>query len=70
MTKLYLEPGEKVTLEYSLMESKVNVEYRIEYYTEKLNSSKTTEDVNLHTYSLRIQKSKLELINNLLNKLL
>ena len=70
MTKLYLEPVEKVTLEYSLMESKVNVEYRIEYYTEKLNSSKTTEDVNLHTYSLRIQKSKLELINKLLDKLL
>ena len=70
MTKLYLEPSEKVTLEYSLMESKVNVEQRIEYYTEKLNSYKTTEDVNLHTYSLRIQKSKLELINNLLDKLL
>jgi|9_EtaG_2_1085328.scaffolds.fasta_scaffold03170_6 hypothetical protein len=70
MTKLYLEPVEKVTLEYSLMESKVNVEYRIEYYTEKLNSSTTTEDVNLHTYSLRIQKSKLELINKLLDKLL
>jgi|TARA_R100000781_G_scaffold112268_2_gene79376 hypothetical protein len=70
MTKLYLEPSEKVTLEYSLMESKVNVEQRIEYYTDKLNSSTTTEDVNLHTYSLRIQKSKLELINQLLNKLL
>ena len=70
MTKLYLEPVEKVTLEYSLMESKVNVEQRIEYYTEKLNSSTTTEDVNLHTYSLRIQKSKLELINKLLDKLL
>ena len=70
MTKLYLEPGERVTLEFSLMSTKKQVIQRIEYYTDNLNSSKNTQDVNLYTDALRIQKSKLELINKLLDKLL
>jgi hypothetical protein len=69
MTKLYLESFEKITLEYSLIESKVNVEKRIEYYTGKLNSSNNTEDVNIYTELLKIQKHKLQSITNLLNKL-
>ena len=69
MTKLYLEPGEKVTIEFSLIESKVNTEERIEYYTGKLNSSNNTEDVKRYTELLKIQKHKLQSITNLLNKL-
>ena len=69
MTKLYLESGEKVTLEFSLIESKVNTEKRIEYYTGKLNSSNNTEDVKRYTELLKIQKHKLQSITNLLNKL-
>ena len=69
MTKLYLEPGEKTTLEFSLIESKVNTEERIEYYTGKLNSSNNTEDVKRYTELLKIQKTKLQSITNLLNKL-
>ena len=70
MTELYLEPGEKVTVEFSLIESKVNTEDRIKYYTDKLNSSDNTEDVKRHTESLKIQKDKLKSITNLLDKLL
>ena len=69
MTKLYLESGEKITLEFSLIESKVNTEERIEYYTGKLNSSNNTEDVKRYTELLKIQKTKLQSITNLLNKL-
>ena len=69
MTKLYLESGEKITLEFSLIESKVNTEERIEYYTGKLNSSNNTEDVKRYTELLKIQKNKLHSITNLLNKL-
>ena len=69
MTKLYLESGEKITLEFSLIESKVNTEERIEYYTGKLNSSNNTEDVKRYTELLKIQKNKLQSITNLLNKL-
>jgi|TARA_R100001594_G_scaffold11496_2_gene25985 hypothetical protein len=69
MTKLYLESGEKITLEFSLIESKVNTEERIEYYTGKLNSSNNTEDVKRYTELLKIQKHKLQSITNLLNKL-
>ena len=70
MTKLYLEPGEKVTIEYSLIESKVITEERIKYYTDKLNSSNNTEEVQRYTKSLKIQKDKLKSITNLLDKLL
>ena len=70
MTKLYLEPGEKVTIEFSLIESKVNTEERVKYYTNKLNSSNNTEEVQRYTKSLKIQKDKLKSITNLLDKLL
>ena len=70
MTKLYLEPGEKVTIEFSLIESKVITEERIKYYTDKLNSSNNTEEVQRYTKSLKIQKDKLKSITNLLDKLL
>ena len=70
MTKLYLEPGEKVTIEFSLIESKVNTEERVKYYTNKLNSSNNTEEVQRYTKSLKIQKDKLKSIINLLDKLL
>ena len=70
MTKLYLEPGEKVTIEFSLIESKVNTEDRVKYYTNKLNSSNNTEEVQRYTKSLKIQKDKLKSITNLLDKLL
>ena len=69
MTKLYLEPGEKTTLEFSLIESKVNTEERIEYYNDKLNGSSNTEEVKKYTDLLKIQKNKLQLITNLLDKL-
>ena len=70
MTKLYLEPSEKVTIEFSLIESKVNTEERVKYYTNKLNSSNNTEEVQRYTKSLKIQKDKLKSITNLLDKLL
>ena len=70
MTKLYLEPGEKVTIEFSLIESKVITEERIKYYTDKLNSSNNTEEVQMYTKTLKIQKDKLKSITNLLDKLL
>jgi hypothetical protein len=69
MTKLYLEPGEKTTLEFSLIESKVNTEERIEYYNDKLNGSSNTEDVKIYTELLKGAKNKLQSITNLLNKL-
>ena len=70
MTELYLEPGEKVTVEFSLIESKVNTENRVKHYIDKLNSSDNTEDVKRYTESLKIQKDKLKSITNLLDKLL
>jgi|TARA_R100001594_G_scaffold65894_1_gene100210 hypothetical protein len=70
MTKLYLESGEKITVEFSLMESKAITEERIKYYTDKLNSANNTEEIKVFTESLKNQKYKLKSINNLLNKLL
>ena len=69
MTKLYLEPGEKITLEFSLIESQLNTQERIDYITDKLNSSNNTEDVKIYTEILKGLKNKLKSINNLLNKL-
>jgi len=69
MTKLYLEGTEKLTVEFSLIEFRVNAQERIEYYTNKLNGSDNTKDVNYYTDLIRIQKDKLNSINNILNKL-
>tara|TARA_R100001082_G_scaffold92476_1_gene59155 strand:- start:16 stop:225 length:210 start_codon:yes stop_codon:yes gene_type:complete len=69
MTKLYLEGTEKLTVEFSLIEFKENAQNRLEYYTDKLNGSSSTEDVNHYTDLIRVQKSKLKNINNILNKL-
>ena len=69
MTKLYLEGTEKLTVEFSLIEFRVNAQERIEYYTNKLNCSDNTKDVNHYTDLIRIQKDKLNSINNILNKL-
>jgi|TARA_R110000824_G_scaffold163712_5_gene339484 hypothetical protein len=69
MTKLYLEGTEKLTVEFSLIEFRVNAQERIEHYTNKLNGSSSTEDVNHYTDLIRIQKDKLNSINNILNKL-
>ena len=69
MTKLYLEGTEKLTIEFSLIEFRVNAQERIEYYTNKLNGSDNTKDVNYYTDLIRIQKDKLNSINNILNKL-
>jgi hypothetical protein len=69
MTKLYLEGTEKLTVEFSLIEFRVNAQERIEDYTNKLNGSDNTKDVNYYTDLIRIQKDKLNSINNILNKL-
>ena len=69
MTKLYLEGTEKLTVEFSLIEFRVNAQERIEYYTNKLNGSDNTKDVNYYTDLIRTQKDKLNSINNILNKL-
>ena len=69
MTKLYLEGTEKLTVEFSLIEFRVNAQERIEHYTNKLNGSHNTKDVNYYTDLRRIQKDKLNSINNILNKL-
>ena len=68
MTKLYLEGTEKLTVEFSLIEFRVNAQERIEYYTNKLNGSDNTKDVNYYTDLIRTQKDKLNSINNILNK--
>lgn len=67
---LELTPNEKITLEFSLIENKVNTESRIRYYTDKLNGSKNIADVRKATLQLAVQKEKLDSIKNLLNKLL
>ena len=38
MTKLYLEGVDKLTVEFSLIEFKVNTEYRLKKYIEKLEN--------------------------------
>tara|TARA_R110000744_G_scaffold120732_1_gene224960 strand:+ start:918 stop:1148 length:231 start_codon:yes stop_codon:yes gene_type:complete len=62
--------NEKITLEFSLIENKVNTESRIRHYTDKLNGSKNIADVRKATLQLAVQKEKLDSIKNLLNKLL
>ena len=66
---LDLNANDKITLRFSLIESEYNVKQRIEKYTEKLNASKSIEDVRTATLSLDVQREKLQSITNLLNKL-
>jgi|TARA_R110000823_G_scaffold252751_2_gene375302 hypothetical protein len=66
---LKFNANEKITLEFSLIENKVNTESRIRYYTDKLNASNSIADVRKATLQLAVQKEKLDSITNLLNKL-
>ena len=66
---LKFNANEKITLEFSLIENKVNTESRIRYYTDKLNASNSITDVRKATLQLAVQKEKLDSITNLLNKL-
>ena len=66
---LKFNANEKITLEFSLIENKVNTESRIRYYTDKLNASNSIADVRKATLQLTVQKEKLDSITNLLNKL-
>ena len=66
---LEFNANEKITLEFSLIETKVNTESRIRYYTDKLNASNSIADVRKATLQLTVQKEKLDSITNLLNKL-
>tara|TARA_R110002050_G_scaffold84589_1_gene180668 strand:- start:404 stop:601 length:198 start_codon:yes stop_codon:yes gene_type:complete len=54
--------NEKITLEFSLIETKVNTESRIRYYTVKLNASNSITDVRKATLQLAVQKEKLDSI--------
>ena len=67
MTKLYLEGTEKLTVEFSLIEFKVNTEYQLKKYIEKLE--KCGLDAREYYEDLiNFQQEKLENINKLLNK--
>tara|TARA_R110000823_G_scaffold222635_2_gene350944 strand:+ start:189 stop:395 length:207 start_codon:yes stop_codon:yes gene_type:complete len=66
---LEFNANEKITLEFSLIETKVNTESRIRYYTVKLNASNSITDVRKATLQLAVQKEKLDSIKNLLNKI-
>ena len=66
---LEFNANEKITLEFSLIENKVNTESRIRYYTVKLNASNSITDVRKATLQLAVQKEKLDSIKNLLNKI-
>ena len=68
--QLEINNSEKITLEFSLIENKVNVESRIKTYTERLNGSQSIKDVREITLLLMYQKEKLDSIKNLLNKLI
>ena len=70
MKKLNLENGERVTLEFSLIESRINTQERIKYYTERLNGCDNVNEVNMYTDALKIQRDKLKSITNILNKLI
>tara|TARA_R100000655_G_scaffold108588_1_gene160875 strand:+ start:712 stop:918 length:207 start_codon:yes stop_codon:yes gene_type:complete len=68
MTKLYLEGIEKLTVEFSLIEFKINTEYRLKNYIKKLEKC----DIGSRMYYeglIKIEQDKLENINNILNKL-
>mgnify|MGYP003624850706 CR=1 FL=1 len=66
---LEFNANEKITLEFSLIETKVSTESRIRYYTVKLNASNSITDVRKATLQLAVQKEKLDSIKNLLNKI-
>jgi len=68
MTKLYLEGIDKLTVEFSLIEFKVNTEYRLKKYIEKLEKC-DIEDREYYDGLINIEQDKLENINNILNKL-
>ena len=68
MTKLYLEGVDKLTIEFSLIEFKVNTEYRLKRYIEKLEKC-DIEDRDYYEGLINIEQDKLENINNILNKL-
>ena len=68
MTKLYLEGTEKLTIEFSLIEFKVNTEYRLKKYIKKLEKC-DIEDRELCEDLINIEQDKLENINNILDKL-
>ncbi len=66
---LEFDANEKITLEFSLIENKVNTERRITEITEELNSSKNIKEVRENTLRLQVIKEKLDSIKNLLNKI-
>ena len=68
MTKLYLEGIDKLTIEFALIEFKVNTEYRLKKYIEKLEKC-DIEDREYYDGLINIEQDKLENINNILNKL-
>tara|TARA_R100000805_G_C3601763_1_gene102398 strand:- start:273 stop:479 length:207 start_codon:yes stop_codon:yes gene_type:complete len=68
MTKLYLEGADKLTIEFALIEFKINTKYRLKRYIEKLEKC----DIGYRDYYenlINIEQDKLENINNILNKL-
>ena len=67
MTKLYLEGTEKLTVEFSLIEFKVNTEYRLKKYIKKLEKC-GLDDREYYQDLINFQQEKLENINKLLNK--
>jgi|14BtaG_2_1085337.scaffolds.fasta_scaffold172091_1 hypothetical protein len=67
MTKLYLEGTEKLTVEFSLIEFKVNTEYQLKKYIEKLEKC-GLDDREYYEDLINFQQEKLENINKLLNK--
>ena len=67
MTKLYLEGTEQLTVEFSLIEFKVNTEYQLKKYIEKLEKC-GLDDREYYEDLINFQQEKLENINKLLNK--
>ena len=67
MTKLYLEGVDKLTIEFSLIEFKVNTEYQLKKYIEKLEKC-GLDDREYYEDLINFQQEKLENINKLLNK--
>ena len=67
MTKLYLEGTDKLTIEFSLIEFKVNTEYQLKKYIEKLEKC-GLDDREYYEDLINFQQEKLENINKLLNK--
>ena len=60
--------NEKITLEFSLIENKVNTESRIRHYTDKLNGSNNIADVRKATLQLAVQKEKLKEVEDNINQ--